>query len=106
MRNNEIKNLKITHLALVKRGANKVNRSVLKSQKIDDFFTDTADDSSDDAVLMKSEEVLSELTSIYNSDDAKGELKKFLESNGVEFEAAEDSEDEVQEVTADDLLNE
>lgn len=76
-------NLKIDHLALVKRGANKVNRSVLKSEVKGKIFkvesseeANAREQLNDPKEFIKSAEILEDICDIYEI--AKGEVQDKL----------------------------
>lgn len=111
-----IKEPKIVALALVGRGANRVNRSILKGEKAMSgkiFKEETADETSarlsfdDIEDLKKSADILTEVSEIYldcKDERTKNLLGELLTHYEKELPEVEKSEDDIPYLTAEDFL--
>jgi len=111
----KLKNLKIDKLALVERGANKVNRSVLKADVTGKIFKgEDADEKEtrqildDPKELIKSSEILEDVCGVYEiaNGEVQDKLGEIIKHYNGQLPKIENKKTEVVLTTAEELLKE
>ena len=114
----KLKRLQIDKLALVPRGANKVNRSVLKSEDLSVIFKEESAEEiearkklDNPEEIIKSSEILEDICGVYEVADGEvknklGEIIKFYDGKLPEIEQSENEKSNIRLVTADEILKE
>jgi len=111
----KLKNLKIDKLALVERGANKVNRSVLKADVSGKIFkvedSDEADARKildDPKEVIKSSEILDDICGVYEvaNGEVQDKLGEIIKHYNGQLPEIENKKTEVVLTTAEELLKE